>query len=298
MPPAPLVSRSALRPLVLHACTLAGLVMGMTAMGQLIGNQPAPWLAASIATAVMVRAAVSLATRRTREPDTSSAPIMTWCLVMGALNVPVAFLAAIMVTTPSTAAPLVAMVATIVGAPLGLLLGLLFGAVLSTPATRLAHAVLYPSDDGSDALLVRVGLWLMAVALLSLVVFQPTNEPFYPLWLSESRPQPMLFYVLCWGQVGLGAVMAGLATLQRRNRRQWIEAVARGESTRWCLGELTNEPGLGSLPMLGGTASECGHVLLRREDLGPHGYRHAQTQRPVARVPSAWSAAGLTPPRG
>lgn len=272
--------------------------MGMTAMGQLIGNQPAPWLAASIATALMVRAAVSLATRRIGEPDTSSAPTMIWCLVMGALNVPVAFLAAIMATAPSTGAPLIAMVATIVGAPLGLILGLVFGAVFSTPTTRLAHALLHPSDDGNDALLVRVGLWLVVVALLSLVVFQPVDNPFYPLWPTHSRPQPMLFYVVCCGQIGLGAIMAGLAIWRRKDRLRWIVAVARGETAQWHLEPLTGEPGLEALPILGATTSECGHVLLRTEDPGQGSYRHAQTRWPVARVPSAWVATSATPPRG
>lgn len=297
MPPAPLIAPSAHRPLVLHAATAAGLLMAMAALAHLIGVRTAPWLAASIATALMVRLTVAMVTRAGLSPDRRIGPTLGWSMAMGVANTPVAFVAASIVTNAEPSMIPMAFVATVMGAHLGLGLGLMFGLLLCVPVAMLMRTRRHPSADASDTLLLGVGVWLAAVALLSGLIGPPVVDPLFPMGKYgvpfRSPVLPMLVSI----STGLGSLLALAAGWRRAARRRWVAAVARGELDRW---RITEAPalrqGLDALPGLGGSPPDCDHLLCRSEDPGQGAYRRAETGWPVAWVPRSWIPTELTPP--
>lgn len=291
MPPAPLVTPSTLRPIVLHIVFAAGLVMGLSVLGWVIGPDTLAWLAASVATACMVRATAALGTRSRVDPSRGCTHTLGWSLVMGIVNTSAAFLAVCLVTKPLlvVASIPIAGVAMIIGAPLGMTLGMSFGVVLCIPVALLMRARQHPSDDATDVTLLGVGLWLAAVALLCGSTGSAHVRPIYHFWSSPgSGPLPVLTTTasLC---IALGSLLALAATSRMAARRRWLAAVTRGEIAGWRVAPPVDPRDESvALPCLGGSPTDCDHLLYRYEDPGQGAYRHAETRWPVAWVPRSW----------
>jgi len=296
MPPAPLVALSALRSFILNAACVAGLVMGMGSLPAVVRLEVSAWLAASIATALMVRWTAALATRTFIHASESLGRTVGWGAALGLLNVPVSFLAAAAITPDQPQSMLLVPLATVMGAPYGIALGLAFGFVLSIPVGAMMATSQHPSAAASDRTVFIVGLWIAALAIASAFVAPHTHSNF-SLW-GNPNPYPPIRLL---GFLGIGIAVGGLAlaTLAAHRwltRRRFVIEVAHGRRPGWILvqGPAPTER-FDTLPTLGGTRAACSHILHRCDMVGGHTtYRATTTSWPVAWVPTVWLSAWLS----
>lgn len=299
MLPAPLVAPSALRPIVLNAALAAGLLMSMTTLGFMPARHTLAWLAGSLAAAFMVRATVALATRPKADPERGAIRVLGWSLVMGPATVPVVFLVQYTVIEPSLEAIPWAGAVMIFGAPIGLTLGAWFGIVLCVPVTLLIRARRHPSHDASDTLIFGVGLWLALIGLVCGLIDLGRFASPYAFFGSSNTIHVLILDAITSIFIGLGSLLALVATGRRTDRRRWVAKVAQGQVPGWRLVEHHGDRDeLAELPRLGATLAGSDHLLHRCEDPGRGAYRHAETRWPVAWVPRAWIPRRLSAPRG
>ncbi|MCA9654407.1 MAG: hypothetical protein KC501_31100 [Myxococcales bacterium] len=289
MPPQPLLSSRGLRSLVLLAALLAGLASAMLSLTFVVHLELAPWLAASLVTAVMVRWTAAIATRRPADPSDAGLRCVGWGVFMGVLNVGAAFLAAVVVDSDAGLRGLVlAPLAMLVGAPAGALLGALIGGVLIVPVTALMIAWHRQTPAALDGAAAAVGVWV-AVVGVAVLLPEPSHHGYFAMWPPSSSHVSHAMHEVWIRGVGLVVALGGLAlavlALDRgAARRRFVREVAEGRWPRWRI-----EPAAGPCgPCLGATPEACGHALHRVERPGDGAYRAAETSWPVAQVPSRW----------
>lgn len=294
MPPAPLLPAPILRSIMLLATALVGLVAAMTALPYVVRLETSAWLSASVATALMVRWTASLASRRPGDGSAAVARCIGWGMVMGVLDVGVAFCAAA-ATGPSMGprSLVLAPLAMMVGVPAGMGLGVVFGVGLSVPVAALLIAWHWRTPDATDGAAAAIGVWVAGMVAVLAWLPVPSLSPAFSLWPHGDVPplDPLqqiwlrgVALVIGLGGIGL-AVLAGDRALQRR---RFVRSAARGGRPGWRV-EAVGQPGLGlALPRLGGRPEDCGHALVRVEQPGEGAYRRAEVSWPFALVPSRW----------
>lgn len=295
MSPKPLLPASSLRMVLILVVTAASLVMGMAAITTIVRLDPAPWLAASLATAAMCGLTVRQATRKRMVVSDAVWSTIAWALLLGVVNGPVSFLAASAVERMSLDILALLPFVAVIGSPFGLGFGLLFGLALSVPVATFMRAWQRPSPDTTDTSLAIMGLWLaLAAGLVVLVLAVPHGRPALPhgMW-GASTHQPWrgaTLFVTAWVMGAAGVGLAVVAGLRRAARHRFVTRVALGLVPGWRMAPADPSEGdqLAGLPCLGETQAECDHLLLRCEQPGAGAYRRAKTEWPVAWVPSTW----------
>ncbi|MEX1367517.1 MAG: hypothetical protein AB1Z98_30595 [Nannocystaceae bacterium] len=294
MPPTSLLSVPALRSLVLVAALAVGLVAAMAALPLVVHLETGAWLAASAASAAMVRWTAALASRRPGDRTGAFARCLAWGLAMGVLNVGVAFCAAAMVgPDPSLRSLVLAPFAMLVGAPSGLILGAAFGAALSIPVGVLLLAWRRGTPHATDEATAVVGVWAAGLVLALALVPEPVSAPPFSPWSSAEHPalDPLQRGWLRGASliIGLGGLgLAALALGRIAQRRRFVQEVADGRRPGWRIDLPASPIGMVALPSLGGRPDEHGQALLRVELAGEGVYRRAEASWPVALVPSRW----------
>lgn len=278
----PLVTLSALRSIVVATSTAAGFLLGMATLGALLPWRDHRLWTASIVTAVMVRAAVVIATAN---PHLNAITTRRWIATatfLGMLNAPVVFIAVVIVDGSAGESIGALPMLIIFGAPVGLVLGLLFAVVLSPGllALGLARRVPTPATLDRGAAIVGGSLATIAAATagLGFRTFTRMNAASIPL---------SLVIAAVVGATGL--VLMGLAWRRSSARRRFIAAVARHEAPGWSL-VVSPSPttALERLPCLDRPRDECCHVLFQHERPGDDAYRQVDCEWPVAWVPPSW----------
>lgn len=292
MPPKPLLSPCGLRSIALMAALLVGLTSAMVALSYVVRLDIAAWLAASAATAAMVRWTASVATRQPGDATDAIARCLAWGLAMGVLNVGVAFCAA-MVMSPSfePRSLVLAPLAMLVGAPAGMGLGVVFGAGLIVPVAAVLVASRRGTPAAFDGASAVVGLWVTAmVAFVAMVPEPGATAPMFGMWPHEV-PRALDPMQQIWVRgiclvAGLGGISLTMLALDRAAaRRRFVRDVARGRVPGW---QVTAASCGALLPCLGPTPERCDLELHRVEEPGEGAYRRAETSWPVARVPAGW----------
>ncbi|MCX4247736.1 hypothetical protein [Paraliomyxa miuraensis] len=301
MSPQPLLPASSLRTALVWVVAAASLVMGMAAIPTIVRLDPAPWLAASLATAAMCGLTVRLAARSLVEPGTAVGRTVGWALLLGVANGPVAFMAACVAERGSLDSLAFLPLVAVVGSPFGLGFGLLFGLALSIPVATFMRAWQRPSPDATDTTLAALGVWLALASAGTVLVLAMRLHPSIPHgpW-GAGGDEPWHGTALlstAWGMGLLGAGLAVVAGLRRASRHRFVARVALGLVPSWRLVaapvDATERADLQRLPCLGETPLECDHVLVRCEEAGDGAYRRAATQWPVAWVPRTWLGARI-----
>lgn len=287
MPPRPLFAVSSLRRLIVNATTATGLLLALACLPWLVRMSLGPLLAAAVGTTLMVRWAVSRATREPVDPRHAPARMVANAALFGVLNTAVAFSFAAMVETGNLLTLAMSFFVLAIGFPAAFAFGIVFGLLLTIPVTTLMTALRKPSPSASDATALVTGLWMALVALLTIII-EPMGKPIYGVIMG---PPSVAYLPLQLGVVAVvgtaGLALAGLAGQRWWSRIRFVQRADAGLIDGYSVADRTDDDRSAALPCLGDADAQCTMVLMRHAEPGQAGYR-GESSWPVARVPDSW----------
>ncbi len=283
----PLIELPRMRRVVGVAASGVSLVLAMLTLGALFHWRDARLLAGGLVTALMVHAAVRMATTNPQGKDIYIFRTLGCSMIFGILNTPLVFIAVVLVDGQFEALTL-APVVLMFGTPVGLVLGALFGLALEPPLRSLGRARLHPTPATLDRCAMVIGGWMFAMPVLA-VLFDPRTFTRWKLHIDGGAITLPVALDIAATVAAAGAGLGLLALHRYRQRRRFITRVAAGSAAGWVIIESPPpSPQLDRLPCLDVRRDECRHVLCRDDTRPGHAYRRGDLRQPVAWVPAAW----------